>query len=85
MCILDRRSTNIVEYAKNDVGGSESCSASNLGCPRSGHRRTDHRPENRIKLGSLIPNWCLKILCDVTWPRFSSSKVGNSAEKGENV
>ena len=32
--ILDRRSTNIVEYA-NDVGGSESCSASNLECKPS--------------------------------------------------
>ena len=34
---------------------------------------------NRIDLCSLIPDWCLKILCDVLKPRFSSFNVGNSA------
>ena len=59
----------------------------NLGCPRSGHSRTDHGfgEWDQIELYSLIPNWCLKILCDVIWRRFSSSNAGNSAQKGKNA
>ena len=46
---------------------------------QKGYINVHDGPWNRIELCLLIPNWCLKILCDVTMPRFSSSNVGNSA------
>ena len=41
--ILDRRSTNMVEYAKNDVDGSESCSVSNQGSTHQNLSVQDYR------------------------------------------
>ena len=47
-----------------------------LGCPR---RKFWFRTRHKIGLGSLIPKWCLKNLCDVMRVRESSSSVGKLA------